>query len=222
MKKSLAMAGIAMAATGALLAGCSGNDDMSDMGHASSSTAPPAAAPTGQQAAHNQQDITFAQEMIQHHTQALDMAKLVPSRSSNPKVLDLAGRIEKAQDPEIKQLQGWLTGWGAAPATPPSLAQGTDHGSIPHASGTPTPGMDHGAMPGMMTGEEMTQLEQAKAAEFDRLWLELMIKHHQGAVEMARTELGTGSNADAKALAQQIIDAQQAEISEMENLLKQG
>lgn len=222
MKKSLAMAGIAMAATGALLAGCSGNDDMPDMGHAPSSTAPPAAAPTGQQAAHNQQDITFAQEMIQHHTQALDMAKLVPPRSSNPKVLDLAGRIEKAQDPEIKQMQGWLTGWGAIPATPPSSAHGTEHDSMPQASATTAPGMDHGSMTGMMTEDEMSQLEQAKNAEFDKLWLELMIKHHQGAVEMAKTELGTGSNADARALAQQIIDAQQAEISEMENLLKQG
>ncbi|QFU89683.1 DUF305 domain-containing protein [Amycolatopsis sp. YIM 10] len=215
MKNSFVMAGIAMAATGALLAGCGGNDDMSDMGHTTSSAAPPAAAPTGQQAAHNQQDITFAEEMIQHHTQALDMAELVPSRSSDPKVLDLATRIEKAQDPEIERMQEWLTAWGAAaPATPSSSSDGAGHGSMPHGSGTP--------MPGMMTEDEMKQLEQAKGAEFDRLWLELMIKHHQGAVEMARTELGTGANADAKALAQQIIDAQQAEISEMDNLLKEG
>ncbi|EOD66863.1 DUF305 domain-containing protein, partial [Amycolatopsis vancoresmycina] len=113
-----------------------------------------------------------------------------------PKVIDLASRIEKAQDPEIRQMQGWLTTWGA--------------------------GMGHGSMPGMMSGADTQKLGQAKGAEFDKMWLGMMIEHHQGAVEMAKTELTKGSNADAKALARKIIDAQQAEITEMQGLLSQS
>jgi uncharacterized protein (DUF305 family) len=71
-----------------------------------------------------------------------------------------------------------------------------------------------------MTAEEMKQLEGAKGAEFDRMWMQMMIKHHEGAIDMARTELSKGSSAEAKALAQKIIDAQQAEITEMQALVK--
>jgi len=137
------------------------------------------------------------------------MAKLVPSRSTNPKVLDLASRIEKAQDPEIQQMQGWLTAWGAGTSGMPGMT----HESMP--------GMD-GSMPGMMSGDEMKQLEAAKGAEFDKLWLGMMIKHHQGAVDMAKTELAKGGSGEAKALAQKIIDAQQAEITEMQGMLTQS
>jgi uncharacterized protein (DUF305 family) len=80
--------------------------------------------------------------------------------------------------------------------------------------------MDHGGMPGegMMSDEEMQQLEATTGAEFDRMWVQMMIKHHQGAVDMAKTELEQGSSADAKALAQKIVDAQEAEIKEMQAL----
>jgi uncharacterized protein (DUF305 family) len=198
MKKSLI--GIA-AAVLALVAGCSGNNDMAGMNH--SSTAP-AATSNGQAAGNNADDVTFAQGMVPHHQQALDMAKLVPSRSTNPKVLDLAKKIEGAQDPEIKTMNEWLKAWGA-PAS------------------TSMPGMDHsghGSGSGMMTDADMKMLEQAKGAAFDKMWLEMMIKHHEGAVAMAKTELQKGSNADAKKLAQEIIDAQQKEITEMQGLLK--
>jgi uncharacterized protein (DUF305 family) len=143
--------------------------------------------------------------MIPHHQQALDMAKLVPSRAANAKVVDLASRIETAQDPQIQRLRGWLTHWGA---------------EVPTSS--PMPGMDHGggSMPGMMTAQDMGQLEHATGAEFDRLWMTMMIKHHQGAIDMAKAELDKGASPDAKALAQNITDAQQAEITEMQGLLK--
>ncbi|MFI7119415.1 DUF305 domain-containing protein [Amycolatopsis sp. NPDC049868] len=195
MRKSLIVSGVAMvAALG--LAGCSGNDTgMSGMDHD-----PPA----GQQAGQNADDIAFAQQMIEHHGQALDMSGLVPSRSTNPQVIDLASRIEKAQDPEIQQMKNWLAAWGAGPAA---------------SSGMP---MDHGSMSGMMTEAEMKELGQAKGADFDKMWLGMMIRHHQGAVDMAKTELAKGSNAEAKALAQKIIDAQEAEIREMQGLLPQG
>lgn len=208
MRKTLMGTGIAVIATAALVAGC-GDDATPGMQHDTSSSS--AAAP-GQQAGHNEQDIAFAQDMIQHHGQALEMAKLVPSRSAEAKVLDLASRIQKAQDPEIQQMQGWLTAWGAATST--STAPGTGHGS-------PSTGIDHGgSMPGMMTEQEMQQLAQATGGQFDRMWLEMMIRHHQGAIEMARTELDKGASTEAKDLGQKIIDAQQAEIDEMQELLK--
>ena len=208
MPKNLLVGGIAVVSA-LVLSACSSSDHASMPGMSSSSSAP-APSPSRQAAGHNADDIAFAQQMVPHHSQALDMAKLVPSRSTNPKVIDLASRIEKAQDPEIQQMQGWLTAWGA-PST--SSMPGMTHGSMPGMSGS---------MPGMMSDADMQKLEQAKGAEFDKMWLDMMIKHHQGAVEMAKTELTKGSNADAKALAQKIIDAQQAEITEMQGLLSQS
>jgi uncharacterized protein (DUF305 family) len=199
MTKSLIKFALALTAGALLLAGC-GDDAMPGMQHGAPSTS--VSATHGGD--HNQADITFAQSMIPHHQQALDMAKLATGRSTTPELLDLAGRIERGQDPEIKQMTEWLTRWGATPTS------------------TAMPGMDHGTMPGMMTADEMAQLDQATGTEFDRLWLTMMIRHHQGAIEMATTELQQGTNPDAKTLAQQIIDAQQAEIDEMQTLLPQG
>ncbi|MDX8143225.1 DUF305 domain-containing protein [Lentzea sp. BCCO 10_0061] len=203
MRKSLIGLGVAGVATVALVTGCGSGNDTAGMQHSSTTASTPAA---GQQADHNEHDVKFAQEMIQHHQQALDMAKMVPGKSTNAKVLDIAKRIEGAQDPEIKKMTEWLTKWGAAPTS------------------TSMPGMDHGAtgssMPGMMTAEEMNKLQQANGAAFDRAWMEMMIKHHQGAIDMAKTHLEKGSNADSKKLAQEIITAQQAEITEMQGLLK--
>jgi uncharacterized protein (DUF305 family) len=214
MRKTVLISGLALASA-VLLGACSGNDSMSGM-HSTSAPAPSSA----QQAGHNADDVAFAQQMIPHHSQALDMAKLVPSRSTNPKVIDLASRIEKAQDPEIQRMQSWLTGWGAGSSS--SAMPSMTHESMPGmGTSTSTPGMDHD-MPGMMSDADMQKLDQAKGAEFDKMWLDMMIKHHQGAVDMAKTELDKGSNADAKALAQKIIDAQQAEITEMQGLLSQS
>jgi uncharacterized protein (DUF305 family) len=200
MKKSLIGIAAAGAAVVTLVAGCSGND-MAGMDHSSSATAP-ATTSGGQAAGNNADDVAFAQGMVPHHQQALDMAKLVPSRSTNAKVLDLAKRIEGAQDPEIKKMNGWLEEWGASTSMP-----GMDHGSMP-------------GMPGMMSAEDMKMLDQSKGAAFDKMWLDMMIKHHEGAVAMAKTELQKGGSADAKKLAQDIIDAQQKEITEMQGLLK--
>jgi uncharacterized protein (DUF305 family) len=200
MKKSLIGIAAAGAAVVALVAGCGGKDTAA-VDHSSSPTAP-AATGSAKTSGNNTDDVTFAQGMVPHHQQALDMAKLVPSRSTNAKVLDLAKRIEGAQDPEIKKMNGWLEQWGAS---------------------TSMPGMDHGSMPGMsgmMSSEDMKMLDQSKGAAFDKMWLEMMIRHHEGAVAMAKTELQKGSSADAKKLAQDIIDAQQKEITEMQGLLK--
>ncbi|GAB3885922.1 DUF305 domain-containing protein [Kibdelosporangium lantanae] len=134
---------------------------------------------------HNQADVTFAQQMVPHHAQALEMSKNVPDHTTNPKVRDLAARIQKAQDPEIQQLTTWLKAWGAEAAP-----------------------MNHDSM-----------TDSLKGKEFDTMWLQMMIAHHRGAVTMAKTELTDGGNADAKAMAQRIVDSQQAEVDEMTALL---
>lgn len=197
------------AATALLLAGCGNSEQPAGTDHGNT----PPSTGAAEQATHNDADVTFAQQMVPHHQQALEMAALAASRGSNDKVKDLANRIKQAQDPEIQVMNGWLAQWGVTSTSPPT---GMDHGS----TGTSAPGMDHGAGPGMMAEDEMRQLEQASGADFDHMFLEMMIRHHQGAVEEARTEVAQGANPDAKALAQRIIDAQQAEIAEMEGLLK--
>lgn len=159
---------------------------------------PSAADGSAGQGRHNDQDIAFAQAMVPHHQQAVDMATMAAGKAADPKVRDLAGRIESAQGPEIQQLRDMLGRWGAT-------------------TESDMPGMGHGE--GMMTDDQMHQLEQATGADFDRMWLQMMIAHHQGAVTMATTEVEQGGDADAKALAQRIVDAQKAEITEMQGML---
>jgi uncharacterized protein (DUF305 family) len=198
--------GFGAAAIAALVVGCSSSD--TGASHQMDETSTSAASTGGaDQAEHNDQDITFAQGMIPHHQQAIDMAEMAAEKASSAEVKDLASRIQAAQDPEIQQLTDMLEKWGAP--TEPSMEHGESTG-----------GMDHGGMSGegMMTDEEMQQLEGATGAEFDRMWVQMMIKHHQGAVDMAKTQLEQGSNAEAKDLAQKIIDAQEAEIKEMQGL----
>ncbi|SDH50955.1 Uncharacterized conserved protein, DUF305 family [Actinokineospora alba] len=159
----------------------------------------PHSAPSDARSTHNEQDLTFATDMIAHHTQAIDMAKLVPSRSTDPKMLKLAGSVEQAQTPEIEKMREWLSEWGAPTA---------GHGEA------------HPSMPGMMTSEELDALRALTGADFDRRWLEMMIRHHQGAIDMAEVELEMGHSDVAKALAQQIIDSQRAEMTQMQELLQ--
>ncbi|MBV8992906.1 MAG: DUF305 domain-containing protein [Pseudonocardiales bacterium] len=148
--------------------------------------------------AHNQADITFAQDMIPHHAQAIAMSRLAVQRAQSPQVKDLAARIQTAQQPEIDQMSSWLRSW-----------------NVP----VPTGRMDHdaaGAMPGMMTNDQMRQLRMAPADKFDQMFLRMMIAHHEGAITIARSELSNGQNTDAHQLAQRIIDAQQREVTEMQ------
>lgn len=202
-------AGLAATITAALvLTGCASSD----------TTAPAAAPPPVPSAAtpapvasaqHNDADIAFVQGMIPHHSQAVQMSQLAPDRAESPQVKQLATRIEQAQGPEIAQMRAFLASWGA-PET----------GAMPGMSGMPGMGQGQmGAMAGMMTDQQMQQLGQTRGAAFDRMFLQMMIQHHEGAVTMARTELANGTNPQAKQLAQQIIDAQQAEITEMRQLL---
>ena len=184
----------ALALSAALtLAGCStgsGEDSMPGMDHGSSEQA----------ADVNDADVMFASMMIVHHEQAIEMSDIVLAKEDvNPEVIELAEAIKAAQGPEIDQLQGWLDDWGVD-----SEEQQMD-------------GMDHGD--GMMTEDDLAALESADGPEASRLFLEQMIAHHEGAVEMAQTQVDDGSNPDAIELAQTIIDAQTTEIQQMQDLL---
>ncbi|HEX8628694.1 MAG TPA: DUF305 domain-containing protein, partial [Catenuloplanes sp.] len=118
----------------------------------------------------------------------------------------LAAKIKQAQAPEIEQLTGWLTSWGAPM---PSAPADGGHGM---------PGMNT-QMPGMMTDKDMAGMKAATGAGFDKMFLQMMIQHHQGAVEMAKTEQQQGKDAAAKALAAKIEADQTAEIQQMQALL---
>jgi uncharacterized protein (DUF305 family) len=168
-------------------------------------TAPTVAVPTD--AAHNAADVTFAEMMIPHHQQAVEMADLaLDGRAADPRVLDLATRIRGAQQPEIDQMTAWLDEWGA------QLSSGDDHGGG-HSETSDS------AMTGMMNDSEMAALTAASGAAFDRLWVVMMIRHHEGAIEMAEQHQSAGKFPATIALSKAVITAQQGEITEMEALL---
>ncbi len=167
-------------------------------GMAGSAPAPASTASQKPQASFNDVDVIFAQMMIPHHEQAVEMAKLAETRASDPQVKELAAMIKAAQGPEIATMTEWLSMWKA-----------------------PAPQEGHGehVMPGMMTEEDMLKLQAAKDAQFDRMFTKLMIAHHQGAITMAKTEQSDGVDPKAKELAKAIETTQQAEIERMQELL---
>jgi uncharacterized protein (DUF305 family) len=156
---------------------------------------------TGQPAGYNADDVAFATNMIPHHEQAVDLSALAPDRSTNAALIALAQQISAAQQPEINVMKVFLVQWNENPDT------NTGHGG--HGGG----------MQGMVDAATMTKLESLDGAEFDKLWLESMISHHQGAIEMAKAEISNGENVDAKSLAQSIVTTQEAEIGQMKQML---
>ena len=160
-------------------------------------------------------DVVFAQSMIPHHEQAVEMADQPgPERwcvgaSPRPGTPD-----QRAQAPEIQQMTGWLNGWGAPTAMPGSDGS-NDLGAMDH-SGHDMAGM---TMAGMMTADDMRALAAASGTEFDRLWLEMMIAHHEGAIAMADQVDTTSQDPQVKALADAIVIAQNEEITTMQKLL---
>lgn len=195
---------LAAAATAALvLAACGGKADSGSTSHGGHDGAASASAKPSAPAANNAADTAFAKGMIPHHRQAVEMADLAATRAESAEVKELAAEIKKAQDPEIKTLSGWLTAWGEqVPAA--DAAQGGHSGH---------------SMSGMMTGEEMDQLTKASGKAFDTAFLDLMVKHHEGAVAMAKTEQSDGKYQPAKDMAGAIISSQSAEIDRMKGLL---
>jgi uncharacterized protein (DUF305 family) len=204
-RAAVACAALAAAFT---LAACGSHDNgsMPGMNHGGASSQPAASSQPG--STFNNADAMFAQMMIPHHQQAVEMADLAQTRASDPQVKALAAQIKTAQAPEIATMTKWLAAWGQ----PTAMPSGNDMGGMP--------GMSHG-MPGIMSDADMAKLKASSGKEFDKQFLQMMIEHHKGAIQMARDEQASGANPDAKALAARIIATQQAEIDTMQKLLAQ-
>ena len=156
---------------------------------------------------HTPADVAFMQGMIGHHAQALEMTALRPARSASDDLRLLALRIELSQADEIKAMEGWLKARGAAVPDP-------------HAHHMPGAVL----MPGMLTPEDMRRLSEATGPAFDRLFLDLMIKHHEGAllmVERLFATPGAGQESEMFAFASDVVDDQRAEMDRMSALLKE-
>jgi uncharacterized protein (DUF305 family) len=166
------------------------------------STSASEASPTSSTAAQfNDADVMFVQGMLPHHQQAVEMSDMLLKKSGvSAETTALAQQIKAAQGPEITTMQGWLKAWGKS----------ADGGMG---------GMDHDMGGGMATEAEMQKFDQADAKTGERMFLEMMTKHHQGAIAMAEMELKNGQNPDTIAMAKDIASSQQAEIDTMKKLL---
>lgn len=189
----------AAAALALTLAACGNSATTSSASH--DATGPSTAASSSGTERHNAADVTFAQSMLPHHQQAVEMAEMGATQAARPAVKQLAAQIQAAQDPEINTMTGWLNAW----SQPTSMTGMAGHS------------MD--SMPGMMSDADMTKLGTLSGSAFDREFLTMMTAHHTGAVEMARTELAQGRYGPAKELANSIIADQTAETAKMKTLL---
>jgi uncharacterized protein (DUF305 family) len=187
----LALAGVAAIAAMLVAAGC-GNDAPSGMDHGTNN---PGSTDASSETV-NQTDVMFAQNMIIHHQQAVEMADLAATRAEDTQLKDLAADIKTAQAPEIEVMAAWLTAWGH-PTMPPG---------------------GHG-MPGMMSEDDMKELMVSAGAAFDRKFAEMMIEHHNGAIEMAREEKAKGADQAAKQLAATIEETQTREVATLQQIL---
>ena len=219
------LTGAAALATLVIAAGCSNNSGGEQpSGQATTAASPTAQATTPTSEQHNDADVTFAQHMIPHHQQAIEMSDMVLGKQGiDPRVTELAKQIKAAQGPEIEKMQGWLTQWGSPQMPMPSGMP--DHGNMPMPSEN-MPG--HGSMPtnsgmpsmsGMMSEQDMAALQNAQGVEASKLFLTQMITHHEGAITMAQTEIKDGQYPAAVELARAIVAAQQKEIDTMKGIL---
>ncbi|RSM77557.1 DUF305 domain-containing protein [Amycolatopsis sp. WAC 01375] len=152
----------------------------------------------------NEADVEYMTMMIPHHQQAKVMTDLVPGKTANEQIRAIAGRISVAQDGEIAMMKTWLADRGKPV---PGAGHG-DHGG----------GHDHALMPGMATEAQLADLRAANGVAFEKLFLDLMIAHHQGALTMAETQLGKGVEIKAQEMAQEVVTGQTAEIERMKNM----
>lgn len=149
----------------------------------------------------NDADVSYAQGMIIHHEQAIEMSDIIlEAEGIEAEVTELAEQIKAAQGPEIEQMNAWLDTWGAEQADP-------HHDHVAHGH------------EGMLTDEQLTELGEASGFEAQTLFLEQMVEHHEGAVSMAQQHLEAGENPEALALSEQVIADQNAEIELMREIL---
>ncbi|TJY70486.1 DUF305 domain-containing protein [Arthrobacter sp. CAU 1506] len=211
MKRHLTLSAAALA-TVLALAGCA----TSENGTEAAAQTPAATSTTiAADAEHNVEDTMFAQMMIPHHQQAVQMSEIMLSKENlDARITDLATKIKEAQGPEIEKMNGFLQAWGEPGGT--GAMEGHDTGSTESTM----PGHDMSSMDGMMSEEDLAKLEAAEGAEAAKLFLTQMIAHHEGAVKMAEQEAAQGSNPQAVELARAIVADQEGEIKQMQDLLK--
>ncbi len=193
MRQRLLGAGAAALAALITLTACGGSTT-----ETRSNSTPAATSQSGAQP-HNNADVMFANHMIPHHQQAIEMSDILLGKQGiDPRVVTLANQIKAAQTPEIQQMQSWLDQWGQP---------------------TIMPGHDMPGMTGMVSEQDMAALQNAQGVEASKLYLTHMIAHHQGAITMAQDEIKSGQYPPAVALAQSIVTSQQKEIDEMNAIL---
>jgi uncharacterized protein (DUF305 family) len=175
------------------LASCSGSEQH---------PATPSTQKSSEATDHNADDIAFSRNMVAHHQQAVQMAQMVPTNTSNQQVIALANQVIASEVPETQAFRAWLMQWEDSEGSDPA---GQDSHDVP--------------MTGMVDKATMDKLQSVSGAQFDRLWLTSMIDHHRGAIAMAQDEVAHGRNADVLYLARSIIARQQAEIDWMTKML---
>lgn len=215
MKRTLVLSTLAVASTLALAACGEATDATTDATTSATSTTTTTPETTETTTAtteadgeisadHNDADIMFAQMMIPHHQQAVEMSEMLLAKEGIPaQVVEFAQGVIDAQGPEINRMNAMLEAWDQQPVTD---SGGMDHGKM-------------GGMSGMMSQEDMAALEEAQGTEAARLYLEQMTTHHESAVDMARDEVADGQNPHAITLAEQVISDQEAEIAQMQQML---
>lgn len=168
---------------------------------------------------HNDADVDFASDMIQHHAQALSMVDLTLDRDLDPEAQQLAEHIRAAQGPEVETLADWLTNWGEE--VPETMRDHTNAGHDSDDLSGDMDGMDNSDsdLPGMISADDLQALEDAPDSAFQAMWLDMMIEHHEGAVEMAKTETEHGQFKPAVDLANTIVTSQTEQADTMQRLL---
>lgn len=207
MKTRTSAAFIGAFALTAALTGCGASEDQAGEAPSDQEQAEEEAS-----AQYNDADVDYLSGMIPHHQQAVHMSEMLLEKDDiEPEVASLAEDIRDAQGPEIDQMESWLDAWGEDEG-------GTNQGGME--------GMDHGEMgegpmghQGMMSEEDLDELDASTGSAASRMYLEHMIVHHEGAVSSAEQHLQEGENPEALELSETIIESQQAEIEQMEELL---
>lgn len=149
-------------------------------------------------------DVEFMQGMIAHHAQAIHMSRMAEARGANPRILRLANKIDQSQVAEIRIMQEWLRSYGQVAPDTSSWRTMT--------------------MAGMLTEAQLAALDAARGVDFDRAFLELMIQHHEGALQMVKDLFATpraGQEVDVNVFANDVVTVQTAEIGIMRQMLSE-
>ncbi|MEH1130589.1 DUF305 domain-containing protein [Micromonospora sp. CPCC 206061] len=191
--RSLALLASAAGAVIALVAGC-GGDSASPSDGATPLAETPASA-----TAFNDADVMFAQQMIPHHQQVVDLAKLAQTKASSAGLKRLAADMKAADTTVVSTITTMLTGWGK-----PTAMEGE---------------MAHGSMPGMTSEKDVDMLKSMSGTEFDRMFIQVMIAHHNGSMQMTMEQQSNGASPEAKALAGQMHQTQTEQVARLQEIL---